>query len=350
MEVPARKVRFTFPHGSFPARMKTVTLPTTGLRVSPLCLGGVPFGHTLDAAATFALLDRFVELGGSFIDTARVYSDWVPGEKSRSERILGDWLQARGNRDRIVISTKGGHPFIESLQVPRTSAAELRTDLEASLRTLRVDAIDVYWLHRDDTSRPVEHFIDVLNTFVREGKVRAFGASNWTAARLRAANTYAQATGQRSFAANQPFWCLGCQKARPPAFSGYVKFDAEAWRFHRDTGLAVIPYTSQANGSFSKLARPPAQRPPDFAAHEFHVPANLAAGKIVLELAAAKNVPPSAIVLAYLWSRPYPVVPIIGSHTAAQLEDSFAACAVRLAASELRALEEASESGLPVAD
>jgi aryl-alcohol dehydrogenase-like predicted oxidoreductase len=349
MEVPARKVRFTFPHGTFPTRMTTVALPTTGLHVSPLCLGGVPFGHTLDEKSTFALLDRFVDLGGNFIDTARVYSDWVPGEKSRSERILGDWLHARGHRDSIVISTKGGHPFIESLRVPRTSAAELRTDLEGSLRSLRTEVVDLYWLHRDDESRSVEHFIDVLNAFVREGKVRAFGASNWTAARLRAANTYAAASGQRGFAANQPFWCLGCQAARPPAFSGYVKFEADAWRFHRDTGLAVIPYTSQAGGFFSKLALPAAQQPASFAAHEFHVPANLAAGKIVLELAAAKNITPSAIVLAYLWSRPFPVVPIIGSHTAAQLEDSFAACAVRLAASELRALEDASESGLPVA-
>lgn len=327
--------------------MQHLTLPGTRLSVSPLCLGGVPFGLTLPEPATFALLDRFVELGGNFIDTARIYSDWQPGEQRRSERVLGDWLQTRGDRDRLVVATKGAHPFIDSLGVARTSAAEIRDDLEGSLRKLRVDAIDLYWLHRDDSARPVGHFIDLLNVFLREGKIRAFGASNWTANRLRAANDYARTSGQQGFVANQPFWCLGCQQSRPPPFTGYVKFDDETLRFHRETGLAVVPYTSQANGFFSKLALPAAQRPANFEAHEFHTPPNLAAGKIVLELAAAKRVAPSAIVLAYLWSRPgFPVVPIIGCRTIVQLEDSVAALTVRLSASELAALDLASGSGL----
>ena len=126
-----------------------------------------------------------------------------------------------------------------------------------------------------------------------------------------------------------------------------MKFDADGVDLHRETGLAVIPYTSQANGFFSKFALPPAQRPATFEAHEFHTLPNLAAGKIVLALAAAKRVPPSAIVLAYLWSRPaFPVVPIIGCRTTAQLEDSVAALRVRLSAGELQTLDHASESGL----
>ncbi len=323
-------------------------LPGTDLTVSPLCLGGVPFGAPLDERETCTLLDRFVELGGNFIDTACIYSDWIPGEKRRSERVLGDWLRARGSRDRLVIATKGAHPFLESVNVPRSSAAELREDLEGSRRTLRVETIDLYWLHRDDPSRPVAHFIDLLNAFQREGKIRAFGASNWSAARLRAVNDYARVSGQNGFSANQPFWCLGCQAAKPPPFTGYVLFDAEAWRFHRETGLAVIPYTSQANGFFSKLARPKEQRPADLAEHAFHTPPNLAAGEIVGRLAREKRVAPSAIVLAYLWSRPFPVVPIVGSRTPAQLDDSTAAPDVRLTPGELRELELTSKSGLPV--
>lgn len=327
--------------------MKPLPLPGTGLTVSPLCLGGVPFGHTLTEPETFALLDRFVALGGNFIDTARIYSDWVPGEQGRSERILGDWLRARGHRSGLVLATKGAHPSFASPQIPRTSAAEIRADLEDSLRTLRTDVIDLYWLHRDDPARPVGHFIDLLNAFLREGKIRAFGASNWTAARLRAARDHARQSGQQGFAANQPFWCLGCAQSRPPAFTGYVKFDAAADHFHRESGLAVIPYTAQAGGFFSKLALPPAQRPANLAGHEFHTPPNLAAGKIVLALAAARGVAPSAIVLAYLWSRPFPVVPIVGCHTAAQLEDSAAALPARLTAAELAQLEAATQSGLP---
>ena len=319
-----------------------IQLPGTSLSVSPLCLGGAPFGNTITEAESFALLDRFVALGGNFLDTARIYSDWVPGELRRSERILGDWIAARRNRARLVLATKGAHPFIDSVDTPRTSAAEIRDDLEGSLRTLRTEVIDLYWLHRDDPTRPVEHFVDLLNTFLREGKIRAFGASNWTAARLRAAHDYAKKSGQQAFTANQPFWCVGVAQSRPPPFNGFVKFDAEAYRFHRETGLAVIPYTSQANGFFSKLARGNV----GLEKHDFHMPANLAAGRIVTELAAAKRVAPSAIVLAYLWSRPFPVVPIIGSRTIAQLEDGIAALPVRLTSVEIAVLESASQSGL----
>jgi aryl-alcohol dehydrogenase-like predicted oxidoreductase len=327
--------------------MIPINLPGTHLAVSPLCLGGTMLGDTISEAASFALLDRFVALGGNFLDTARIYSDWVPGEYRRSERILGDWLQARGHRSRLIVATKGAHPFIDSLMVPRTSAADIRDDLEGSLRTLRTDVIDLYWLHRDDVTRPVGHFIDLLNAFLREGKIRAFGASNWTTDRIRAANEYAHTTGQSGFVANQPFWCLGCAQSRPPPFTGYVKLDAAMYRFHLETGLAVVPYTSQASGFFSKLALPPAARPAGFENHEFHTPPNLAAGRIVLHLATAKHVTPSAIVLAYLWSRPFPVVPIVGSRTAAQLEDCAAALSVRLSAAELQSLETASASGLP---
>ncbi|MDB6115627.1 MAG: aldo/keto reductase, partial [Lacunisphaera sp.] len=102
--------------------MKAILLPGTSLQVSPLCLGGTVYGNTITEKESFALLDRYVELGGNFIDTARIYSDWVPGEKRRSERIIGDWLQARGHRDQLVVATKGAHAFIESLSTPRTSA------------------------------------------------------------------------------------------------------------------------------------------------------------------------------------------------------------------------------------
>jgi aryl-alcohol dehydrogenase-like predicted oxidoreductase len=329
--------------------MNSVILPATDLTVSPLCLGGVPFGNTVSEKKTFALLDRFVAAGGNFIDTARIYSDWLPGETRRSERILGDWLKARRHRRRLVIATKGAHPFIESLQTPRSSAAEIRDDLEGSLRTLRTDVIDLYWLHRDDRTRPVGHFIDLLNAFHREGKIRALGASNWTAARLAAANAYARKSGQLGFAANQPCWSLGCQAAKPAKDPGLVRFDAAAYRFHRQSGLAVIPFTSQARGFFSKLALPRARQPAKLRQDDYFVPANVATAKLVWQIARTRGVKPSAIVLAYVWSRPFPVVPIIGCRTFAQLEECIAAVPVRLTPAELAALEKVSKSGLPAA-
>lgn len=326
--------------------MHRIHLPAISLEVSPLCLGGAPFGAPLNDAETFALLDRFVELGGNFIDTARIYSDWIPGEKRRSERVLGDWLHARGNRGRVVIGTKGLHPDLDNESAPRSPAADLRADLEGSLQKLRTDAIDLYWLHRDDPAHPVEHFVDTLNTFLREGKIRAWGVSNWTTPRLRAAREYALRSGQIGFAANQPFWCLGHLQAKPPSFGGWVKLDAAMHAFHAETGIAVIPYTAQAKGYFTKINRPPGDRPPDLAQHEFDTPANVALARLVAEIAAARHVTPNAVVLAYLWTRPYPVVPIIGASHPAQLAANFSALGFRLGADELRALERASGSGL----
>lgn len=327
-------------------RSPRVRLPGTGLAVSPLCLGTLNFGAPLDERTTFALLDRFAASGGNFLDTARIYADWLPGERHRSERLIGDWLRTRGARDRTVVATKGAHPDLANESVPRSSAADIRADLEGSLRTLRTDTIDLYWLHRDDPARPVEHFIDLLNTFVREGKIRAFGASNWFPARLRAAHDYAQRSGQPGFCANQPFWCLGCLQARPPGYTGWVKMHAEMHAFHAATGTAAIPYTAQAKGFFTKAALPPAQRAADFAQHEFHTAANLALAARVQRLAAAHGVTPSAVVLAYLWTRPFPVVPIVGASRPEQLDENFAALGFRLSLDELRALEEASASGL----
>jgi aryl-alcohol dehydrogenase-like predicted oxidoreductase len=316
---------------------------------SALCLGGVSFGlPELDDRATFALLDHFTALGGNFIDTAHMYSDWIPGEKNRSERVLGDWLRDRGNREKIILATKGMHPALDRAQTRRSSAAEIRDDLEGSLRVLRVETIDLYWLHRDDPARPVSHFIDLLNTFLREGKIRNFGASNWTADRLREAHRYALASGQVSFSANQPYWALGILNAREPAFMGAVRFDAGMDSFHRETGIAVVPYSSQAKGFYSLLALPLSARPAGFEKHEYHVAANLALGKLVLSLARRHDVPPVAIALAYLRQRPYPVFPIIGSTSLPHTTESFTMLRVTLTPAELAQLESASASGLPV--
>ncbi|WP_438479625.1 aldo/keto reductase [Oleiharenicola lentus] len=309
-----------------------------GTPASRLCLGTAPFGTRIDERDSFALLNRYVETGGNFLDTARIYSDWVVGEKRRSERILGDWLHARKNRDRLVIATKGAHPFMESLGVPRSSAAEIRDDLEGSLRTLRVDVVDFYWLHRDDPRQPVDHFIDLLNTFVREGKIRAFGASNWSTARIRAANAYATSRGLHGFSANQPLWCLGSDTAQPPKDPTLVRCDAVMREFHRETQLPVIPYTSQANGFFSKLIAT-GRAPKASELIDFDTPANHAIARVVAKIATTRGIAPSAVVLAYLWSHRFPVHPIIGCRTLAQLDESIAALPVQLTNEELAALE-----------
>src|SRR5258708_38384155 len=136
--------------------MNRVTLPGTDIEISALCLGVAEIGVRQTEIEARYLLDYWVQNGGNGIDTARVYSDWIPGEKHRSERIVGDWLKAAGVREQIVLATKAGHPLFENSSQVRLSPSELRQDLEGSLDTLGTDSIDVWFLHGDDERIPVE--------------------------------------------------------------------------------------------------------------------------------------------------------------------------------------------------
>jgi aryl-alcohol dehydrogenase-like predicted oxidoreductase len=134
--------------------------------------------------SAFDMLDAYVELGGRHIDTAHIYSDWIPGERGRSETVLGEWLRARGNRDQLVITTKGAHPPRDNITAGRSDRASIRKDCEESLTRLGVEQVDLYYLHRDEPSRPVAEMIETLQELQREGKIKAFGGSNWQPARI----------------------------------------------------------------------------------------------------------------------------------------------------------------------
>jgi aryl-alcohol dehydrogenase-like predicted oxidoreductase len=320
-----------------------------------ICLGTAHLGSVIPRDASFMLLDAFLAQGGTLIDTAKVYSDWLPGERSRSEKLIGAWLRARGNRDLVQIATKGAHLDIATRQA-RVSPAFIAEDLDASLHNLAIDRIDLYWLHRDDPSQPVEPLIDALNAHLRAGKIGAFGASNWSTARLRAAHAYAVASGQVGFAANQPMWSAAVTDASAALRLDptLALMDAPMRTFHTETQLPCLPYSSQANGLFSKLAHPPAPAPIrtqlwQLARGAVHVlrgirtmyPAadNRRRFIVIKQIAKDRGISVTQCVLAYLLSAPFPVVPIIGSRTQEQLADSLSAARVRLSAAELAAID-----------
>ncbi len=148
--------------------MQMLTIPNTNLTVSALSLGGVGLGTRTTVEDSMRLLDAYVELGGNFLDSAHIYAAWVPGGEGTSERTIGKWLQTRGNRSQIVIGTKGGHPHMNTMHIPRLSPEEIKQDLQESLERLQVDTIDVYWLHRDDPARPVGEMLETLNAAVAQ--------------------------------------------------------------------------------------------------------------------------------------------------------------------------------------
>lgn len=321
-------------------------IPDTDLAVSQLILGSAQFGLKQTEADAHALLDQFVGLGGNMIDTARIYSDWVPGEVGRSERIIGDWLRSRRPAGKaVLIATKGAHYHFTDAARSRVTREATSADLDLSLQTLGVETIDLYWLHRDNPEVPVEEIVDFMHEFVAEGKIRCVGASNWTVERLTAANAYAASQGRPGFVASQVLYNLGSWHLRPLPDPTLVAMDRPTYAHHCQSGFPVFAYSSQATGFFSKVIERGAGL--EDLAEDFHAtPANLRLAPTVAKLAQEKQCSINAIVLAYLLHQPLSVFPVIGADRAEQLDDSMSALNVSLATAELQMLEDGAGSGV----
>ena len=319
--------------------MKTIPIPNTNLTPSALCLGSSNFGATISQADAFTLLDAFVDLGGNFLDTAEVYANWMPElPRSISERTLGAWLTQRGNRARMLIGTKGAHPDLATMHISRLAPADILHDLHGSLERLQTDVIDLYWLHRDDESRPVGEIIETLAAQVKAGKIRAFGCSNWRTARMQEAWSYATQQGLPGFVANQPLWSLAQPNLAAFGMPGLAGMDAEMFAFHQQSRWAVIPYTSQARGFFSKLVAHGEAGLKEGERKAYLNEINRQRAARAAALAQQHGVTVAQIALAYLINQPIPTIPVIGCHTLAQLADSMGAATVTLTPAELHEL------------
>jgi len=307
-----------------------IALGTTDLVVSPLCLGGNVFGWTAGVEDSEAVLDAYIGLGGNFIDTADAYSAWVPGNiGGESERIIGDWMSARGNRDRIVLATKAGK-LHSDLSV---SAAGLRKGLEESLTRLKTDYIDLYYAHHDDENVPQEETVATLDAFVREGKVRFVGASNITADRLARALDIARTNGLAPFAVLQNEYNL---MVREPYESTMAPLLAEH-------GMDLLPYYSLARGFLTGKYRGGAEV--DSPRAKGVVPYQDERGERVLavleQLSGQHQVSMGAIALAWLLAQPTVAAPIASARNLDQF-NGIKDLTVSLDPDAVRALDEAS--------
>lgn len=218
--------------------MKKRALGTSKLEVSPLCLGGNVFGWTIDEPTSFQILDAFVAGGGNFIDTADIYSGWVPGNRGgESETIIGNWLVKRGRRDDVIVATKVGGSTGPN-QEKGLKKARVLTKVEESLRRLRTDYIDLYQAHVDDEETPLEESLDAFASLVKSGKVRAIGLSNFTGKRLAEAVKVCQKLELPSVATLQPLYNLYDR----------MDFEANLMPVCREFKISVIPYYALASG------------------------------------------------------------------------------------------------------
>jgi aryl-alcohol dehydrogenase-like predicted oxidoreductase len=181
-------------------------LGRSGLQVSPLCFGGNVFGWTADERTSFSLLDAWLDAGFNFIDTADVYSRWAPGHGGgESEAVIGRWLKQGGRRDKVVLATKVGSDMGQGISL---APARIREAVEDSLRRLQTDCIDLYQAHRDDTDTPLQESLEAFAGLIKQGKVRAIGASNYSAARMTEALETSRRLGLPRYESLQPLYNL----------------------------------------------------------------------------------------------------------------------------------------------
>lgn len=321
--------------------MNRVLLKGTSLQVSKLCLGTVAYGNSINKEQCFELLDAFVRGGGNFIDTANVYCRWIPGLDNYSEQVLGEWMKVRGAYQDVVIATKGGHYLIDDpAKKSRVCKKEVEIDLEDSLRSLGLDAIDFYWLHRDDESKPVEEIVDMMEEFKKQGKIRYYGFSNYKTARLEQARQYMESKGiTEGFAvSNQWSYASVNLEARKNADPTLVLFSEEEYAWHEKTGIPAIPYSSSAFGLFEKMRKAgikvtdgrliegdlsmlPASLQENYVNED-----NLRKYEYLMKLREQSGHSMQALSLYLLMRQPFTTIPVCGARTIEQLAELLEAC------------------------
>jgi len=280
-------------------------------QVSVIGLGTVEFGGKCPESLAREFMDAYAALGGNMIDTARVYGDLVTPRNGESEKIIGRWLADRRCRDRIFLSTKGGHPSFLDWGRSRLSREEIRGDASESLQDLQTDHVEIYWLHRDDESRPVGGIMETLQSLIDDGMAETVGVSNWRPERILEANRYAASHGLSPLAANQLQFSLARRiNCYDPTL---VMMDAKAWAMHRETGMPCFSFTSQAGGFFAKLDEKGRENLPGPLKNDYGCEENLQIYEKLCALRAETGLSVGALSLAYLTCQPFPVFALAGA-------------------------------------
>jgi aryl-alcohol dehydrogenase-like predicted oxidoreductase len=318
--------------------MQFRNLGNSSLRVPPICLGGNVYGWTVSEPDAFRQLDRAVDAGLNFIDTADVYSRWVPGHSGgESETILGKWFARSGRRKEVILATKVGVEMGEGKK--GLGAAYIAAAVDASLRRLQTDFIDLYQSHRDDESTPLDETLGAFDKLVQAGKVRYIGASNYSGARLAEAVETSRRNGLAGYVSLQPHYNLVERR----------NFESDLLPVVQMYGIGVIPYYSLAAGFLtgkytrdtdtSQLARGGTVK-------KYLNDTGFAIVDALQEVAKLHNVSPAQVALAWLLAQPGVTAPIASATKDSQLDDLIAAASLTL---DKASIDRLTEISTPVA-
>ncbi|MDP9899162.1 aldo/keto reductase [Variovorax ginsengisoli] len=315
--------------------MQLRPLGRSGLDVSPLAFGGNVFGWTVDEALSFRLLDAWLDAGFNFVDTADVYSAWVPGHTGgESETIIGKWLRQTGKRNRVVLATKVGKPMGEDKK--GLSPAYIRAAVDASLQRLKTDHIDLYQSHDDDAETPLEDTLGAFAELIKAGKVRAIGASNYTAPRLAQALDVSQRLGLPRYESLQPLYNLYDRAVFEDALEplclandvGVINFYALA------AGFLTGKYRNEADAVKSARGANTTKK--------YLNPRGLRILDALDQVARTHNATPGQVAIAWQIARPAVTAPIASATSVQQLNELTAAATLKLDASSIAVLNAAS--------
>ena len=307
----------------------------SGIEIAPLMLGSNVFGWNVDEAASCAILDAFVDAGFNAIDTADTYSRWAPGHKGGElETVIGNWLKKSGKRDKVVIATKVGEDMGEGRTLRKDY---LLRECEASLRRLQVDCIDLYQTHFDDEVTPVEETLAAYAQLIKEGKVRAIGASNVSTARVQELLAASKKLGMPRYECLQPLYNLYDR----------ASFESDYAPLCRQEGLGVLTYYSLAAGFLTGKYRSAADTAKSAARGGRMKQYLNGRGDRILkaldEVAARQGATLAQVSLAWLIARPEVTAPIVSATSRRQLDDIMRAPSLELSAEDMAALDKASD-------
>ena len=308
-------------------------LGNSGIKVAPLALGGNVFGWTIDEPTSFKILDAFTDVGFNLIDTADVYSRWKAGNiGGESETIIGNWMKQRGNRDKVIVATKVGSDMGEGKTLKKNYIFKA---VDASLKRLQTDHIDLYQSHFDDLSTSVEEIIDAFSELIKQGKVRAIGASNLSVERLKESVEYSERAGLPRYETLQPLYNLYDRKV----------FEKEYQPYCLEKNISVINYYSLASGfltgkyrsenDLSKSARGGGNK-------KYLNERGFKILKALDEIAKRYDTTQATISLAWLMAQPAIAAPIASATNTKQLNDLIAAVGLKLDKDALEQLNTAS--------